>query len=198
MTATLQPPAKQLSGAVLQRSFRSSNAYRPASYNLLPFRFLRLPENRCLLTNLVGEYLIISSSDFGALMEKRLDPESNIFADLVGQHFIAECDSKAHVKLLATKYRTKLARRPDLTSLHLFVVTLRCDHSCCYCQVSRVSEDRAAFDMTQETADRAIGIMLESPSPYLKVEFQGGEPLLNFPLIQYIVIPPCMIQSKTK
>ena len=187
MTATLRPPPKDLSQAFLQRSFRSVEAYRSTSYDLLPFKFLRLAGNRCLLTNLAGEYLIVSSSDFEAMVDKRLTPVSEVYSNLVGQHFIAEGDSKAHLDLLAIKYRTKLSRLPNLTALHIFVVTLRCDHSCSYCQVSRVSEDRVAFDMTQETADRAIDIMLESPSPYLKVEFQGGESLLNFPLIKHIV-----------
>jgi His-Xaa-Ser system radical SAM maturase HxsB len=135
---------------------------------------------------LVGEYIVISSSEFDDLIGKKLRQDSTAYADLIGRHFIAEEGSKVHLNLLATKYRTKLTRRPDLTSLFLFVVTLRCDHSCGYCQVSRVSEDKGTFDMTEETADRAIEIMLESPSHYLKIEFQGGEPLLNFSLIKHI------------
>jgi His-Xaa-Ser system radical SAM maturase HxsB len=70
----------------------------------------------------------------------------------------------------------------------MFVVTLRCDHSCPYCQVSRVSEDRRAFDMTQETARRAIDLVFRSPNPAPKVEFQGGESLLNFDLIRWVVL----------
>jgi uncharacterized protein len=72
--------------------------------------------------------------------------------------------------------------------LHMFVVSLRCNHTCKYCQVSRQSEDRAAFDMTEEIADRAIDFTFRSPSRSIKIEFQGGEPLLNFPLIKYIVV----------
>jgi len=41
--------------------------------------------------------------------------------------------------------------------------------------------------MSLEIADKAIEFMLRSPSRCLKVEFQGGEPLLNFPVVQYIV-----------
>lgn len=185
---TCQPINKGSNHKELQRSFSSLDQYKASSYRLLPFRFLRLSGDRCLLTNLVGEYVIVTSSVFDDLLAQKLNPDSSIYLDLVGQNFIAEVDSKAHLDLLATKYRTRHARRPDLTSLHLFVVTLRCDHSCSYCQVSRVSEDRAAFDMTQETADKAIDVMLESPSPYLKIEFQGGEPLLNFSLIRHIVV----------
>jgi His-Xaa-Ser system radical SAM maturase HxsB len=41
--------------------------------------------------------------------------------------------------------------------------------------------------MTEATADKALDLVFRSPSPTLKIEFQGGEPLLNFPLIKYIV-----------
>ena len=186
---TLTSPAGNKSIAVgpLQRSFAPLGEFNVPTYELLPFRFMRLSGERRLLTNLVGEHLIVSSSDFDDLLKRKLNSNELVYHDLVGRHFIAETGSTAHLELLATKYRTRLARRPELTSLHLFVVTLRCDHSCSYCQVSRVSEDREAFDMTEEIADRAIDIMLESPSQTLKIEFQGGEPLLNFPLIRYIV-----------
>ena len=44
-----------------------------------------------------------------------------------------------------------------------------------------------AFDMTEETADKALGLIFQSPSPAIKIEFQGGEPLLNFELIRFVV-----------
>jgi sulfatase maturation enzyme AslB (radical SAM superfamily) len=40
--------------------------------------------------------------------------------------------------------------------------------------------------MTEETARRALELAFRSPSPHLKIEFQGGEPLLNFPLVRWI------------
>jgi uncharacterized protein len=76
----------------------------------------------------------------------------------------------------------------QMTPLHLFVVTLRCEHSCPYCQVSRQSTDRSRYDMSEETANRALKIALDSPSRRIKIEFQGGEPLLNFDLIKKIVL----------
>lgn len=41
--------------------------------------------------------------------------------------------------------------------------------------------------MSQETSRRAIDLVFRSPANPLKIEFQGGEPLLNFELIQLIV-----------
>jgi sulfatase maturation enzyme AslB (radical SAM superfamily) len=42
--------------------------------------------------------------------------------------------------------------------------------------------------MSEETAQRALKIALDSPSSRIKIEFQGGEPLLNFALIEKIVV----------
>ncbi|MFX8945949.1 radical SAM protein, partial [Acinetobacter baumannii] len=67
------------------------------------------------------------------------------------------------------------------------MTTLRCDHSCPYCQVSRANDDRQEFDMSEETALKSIELAFRSPSPVLKFEFQGGESLLNLNLIRFII-----------
>jgi His-Xaa-Ser system radical SAM maturase HxsB len=41
--------------------------------------------------------------------------------------------------------------------------------------------------MSEETAMKALAVALQTPNDFIKVEFQGGEPLLNFPLIKKIV-----------
>jgi His-Xaa-Ser system radical SAM maturase HxsB len=172
----------------LNRSFAELSYYQPGEYCLLPIRFLPLDRDRYIVSNIAGNYQVMRRPDLDDLVHHRLSVHSPLYDDLKADHFLADRDSNVYRDLLAAKYRTRQVRLPDFTSLHLFVVTLRCDHSCQYCQVSRVSEDRAAFDMSKETADRAIALMLESPSRQLKVEFQGGEPLLNFDLIRYIVL----------
>jgi len=171
----------------LNKSFRELKTYQSDEYRLLPMRFLFLDADRYIITNLAGGHRVIKRHQLDDLVNHRLAAHSILYDDLKGDHFLADGDSDVYGELLAAKYRTRHAHLPDFTALHLFVVTLRCDHSCQYCQVSRVSEDRPAYDMTQETADCAIGLMFRSPSPYIKVEFQGGEPLLNFDLIRYIV-----------
>lgn len=89
--------------------------------------------------------------------------------------------------MLATKYRTRKAHLAGFTRLHIFVVSLRCEHSCHYCQVSRVSADRALYDMSPETAAKSLDLVFHSPADSIKIEFQGGEPLLNFERIVKVV-----------
>ena len=163
--------------------------YEPNSgkYQLLPLRFERITDDDVVVTNAVGEFAFLRRDKLDSLVDHKLPPTDLDYQNLRAKHFLQESGDLASVELLALKTRTKYKNLSSFTNLHLFVVTLRCDHSCQYCQVSRQSEDRAAFDMTQETADKALYIVFRSPNPAIKIEFQGGEPLLNFELIKYVV-----------
>lgn len=158
-----------------------------SSYELLPFKFDRFDDESYIITNLVGEYLLIDRDDLDGLVHRKLNVTNRLYSQLRSKHFIRLPKEKSPVELLALKLRTKLSRLSQFTNLHIFVVTLRCDHSCPYCQVSRQSEDKSSFDMTKEMADKSLDFVFKSPSPAIKIEFQGGEPLLNFELIKYIV-----------
>ena len=170
--------------------FQDFNAYQsvPQQYKLLPFKFDRLNDRDYLLTNMAGEYHIVPRATLELIVDHKLLPDHPEYPDLRAKHFVREEGESSPIELLALKLRTKLARLANFTSLHLFVVTLRCDHSCPYCQVSRQSSDKSAYDMTPETADKALDFVFKSPSPGIKIEFQGGEPLLNFEIVKYVVL----------
>ena len=155
-------------------------------YKFLPFRFGRI-NSKVLLTNEIGEHLFLEDHVFENFVKKKIACGSLTYNELKSRHFLIDNDSSVALDLLALKTRTKHAIISQFTGLHIFVVTLRCDYSCPYCQVSRQSEDKAQYDMAYEDAERGLNITFQSPSPNIKIEFQGGESLLNFSLIQEIV-----------
>lgn len=173
----------------LRVTFHSPAAFQtPASdYKLLPFRFMRFDATKYILVNECGEHIFLDPPAFHEFVTHRLTPNTPAYQDLKAKHFLMDDTSSPLLDILATKYRTKKSFLAGFTKLHIFVVTLRCDHSCLYCQVSRQSENRAAYDMTQATAKKAIDLMFRTPAPTITMEFQGGEPLLNFPLIQWMI-----------
>lgn len=174
----------------LTNAFRAEEDFRKGTgnnYALLAFRFLPLSGTRYIATNMAGEYVVLDRSELSKLVHHQLDMKSSLYEELKSKHFVMDEDSQVAIDLLSTKLRTKYSLLHSLTSLFMFVVTLRCEHSCPYCQVSRRSKDKAAFDMSQNDALKGIELVFQSPSPHLKVEFQGGEPLLNFELIRFIV-----------
>jgi His-Xaa-Ser system radical SAM maturase HxsB len=167
-------------------SITSLACYRHDEWEPLPYRFHRLDADTVLVTNMVGEHLVLTTHQFDAL-SRHGDMEPDVLSRLLGRHIVRRPNDELALELLAMKLRTRMRRLPGFTALHLFVVTLRCDHSCRYCQVSRQGSRRHEYDMTEDTARAALDLVFASPSPTLKIEFQGGEPLLNFDLIRFVV-----------
>lgn len=156
-------------------------------YRLLPFRFMRQFDGTVLVTNEAGEYEFLSSADFVRLTTGRLDRHDATYLELKSKHFLTDGDSTLAHELLATKIRSRRSFLAGFTTLHIVVATLRCEHSCPYCQVSRVTQDKVRYDMSIDTAGRAVDWIFRSPAQHLKIEFQGGEPTLNWPVIEFVV-----------
>lgn len=158
-------------------------------YTLLPFRFTKFNDTEIFITNEVGEFLFISKDDFTRMVNYQLEIHSETFLNLKSKHIITDSDIAPIITMLATKYRTKKGFLKNFTCLHMVVPTLRCNSNCIYCQVSRKDKDinTNQFDMNKRTAKKIVDVMFKSPSPTIKIEFQGGEPLLNFKIVQYIV-----------
>ena len=156
-------------------------------YRLLPFRFLRLNEQKEILVNDVGDYFIGPVGTAETLVHRKLSRGSDLYSTLKAKQFLIDDSSSPLLDLLATKYRTKYGFIDGFTKLHIFVVTLRCDHSCHYCQVSRQTADKSTYDMSFEIAERSVDLMMQTPAKNITLELQGGEPLLAFDVIRHIV-----------
>ena len=157
------------------------------SYKFIPFRFKRFNEKEVFVSNLCGEFTFVSKAEFRKLINYRLNPGSKTFLDLKAKHIITDTDINPIIEILATKYRTKKSFLDNFTALHMVVPTLRCNSNCRYCQVSRKNVNATQFDMDKSTAKKIVDLIFKSPSPVIKIEFQGGEPSLNFKIVQYII-----------
>jgi 4Fe-4S single cluster domain len=173
----------------MARAFYPVESYSTTQqgYRLLPFRFLKLDAGNELLVNEVGEFVISPPGTAQSLVRKQLARGSDLYSTLKAKQFLTEDSSSPLLDVLATKYRTKYAFIDGFTKLHIFVVTLRCDHSCHYCQVSRQTMDKSKYDMSFQTAEKSVELMMKSPARHVTLELQGGEPLLAFDVIRHIV-----------
>jgi His-Xaa-Ser system radical SAM maturase HxsB len=140
---------------------------------------------KCLVTNDLGEYLLLNDADCNALKANLLELDHPRWRDLEARGMLHLEGPKGDIP--DTVKRTRKSFVMEGPSLHIFVVTLRCDHSCQYCQVSRANLDAQGFDMSVETARAAVDRVFESDAPNITIEFQGGEPSLRFDLIRQIV-----------
>lgn len=158
-------------------------------FRLLPFEFKRLSDKTVLAVNECGDFIKLSSSDFCALSEKRFEElPYNILHRLESRHFIADEEHlQTAVALCANKYRSRREYLSVSTALHMLVVTLRCNHRCEYCQISSKEADAYRYDMKPEVAEKIVDLIFQTPSPVIKIEFQGGDALLNWPTVMAAV-----------
>lgn len=177
----------------MRSSHIPKDAFAPASageYSLLPFNFETRSKGDYLLSNDVGELTVLPKDKLESFIHKNLHSSDEAYKALKARHFLSDSSSSSHLDLLSAKYHTKKSFLNGFTKLHIFVTTLRCNQSCPYCQVSRKNEGDASerFDMSPEVLRRSIELMLSTPAPHITMEFQGGEPLLNFDLVKDAIL----------
>jgi sulfatase maturation enzyme AslB (radical SAM superfamily) len=139
------------------------------------------------LVNYGGDFHFLKSSDFNQFINHGLDQEDDIVLDLESKGFLSFADHDLAVNLASVKYRTRKGFLKNFTSLHMMVVTVRCNQKCEYCQVSCEGEESLQYDMSVETSRKIVDFIFRSPSNDIKIEFQGGEPLLNWNVIEAVV-----------
>lgn len=149
------------------------------------FNFTKI-NDRYLVTNDFGKYQFLNENEFRALVTGSVEEQSELGVKLEENGFVysdtdLEFSKKWNYLVLHQKgYLTRAS------TLHIFVVTTCCNLSCVYCQANNGFRCSNLM-MTEETAKKAVDIALQSPEEELNFEFQGGEPLINFPVIKYIV-----------
>ena len=152
-------------------------------FNLFPFNFSRIAGKE-VLVNEAGD-MIISPEGTVEQITNRVLPKNDLYKSLVSNFFIYEGDYPQLLDIYAEKLREKKRFLDYFTGLHIFVLTLCCNQNCVYCQASSQDEHKGGFTMTKETMRRSVDLMFSSPSPYLTMEFQGGEPSLVPDLLEY-------------
>jgi His-Xaa-Ser system radical SAM maturase HxsB len=158
----------------------------PRRYHLLPFRFLHLDGGE-LLVNEAGEYFMAAAGTAEILVRHKLETNNGLYTTLKAKHFVWDGDTDPLLDVLATKYRTKKSFLDNGPTLHIMVLTQRCDNACRYCQITSQNRDQRGYDMSRETARRSLELVMRSPGKQLTIEFQGGEPLLNLDVLEYTI-----------
>lgn len=153
-------------------------------YKLLPFKFLRL-NNKELVVNEVGDYLFLPDGMINKIVSGEIQRDSSLYKDLLSKYIICENYGSSLINILSTRLHTKKAFLDEFTTLHIFVLTVRCNERCIYCQASSTDKLAKHKNMSIEDLDNSISLMLQSPAQNLTMEFQGGESSLVPELIKH-------------
>jgi uncharacterized protein len=148
-----------------------------------PFNF-RIIDGDFLITTSLGDWLFLKPEEFTRFIEGDVKKDEQLYRRLAERNFVAaEIDKAAQALRWSGKHRF-LHYGP---TLHAFVLTGRCNFGCQYCHSSIVGMHRTDTDMSIEVAERAVDMAFCTTSPGLTIEFQGGEPLANWEVLQHIV-----------
>jgi sulfatase maturation enzyme AslB (radical SAM superfamily) len=144
----------------------------------------RVIGKKVLISNDFGDWLLLTTDEFSQLLQGRPQPGEPLYEKLEKANFIA---SEIDAYEQALRWRRKKRYLFYGPTLHALVLTHRCNHGCQYCHSSIVGMERTDTDMSVEVAERAVDIAFQSTSPALTIEFQGGEPTANWPVLQHVV-----------
>jgi His-Xaa-Ser system radical SAM maturase HxsB len=165
----------------------------------MPLNFERF-DDKVLVSGLAGDYLFLSNDEFDSFVNHRLKKTDQIYLSLKSKQLIADSPEELvrNINMTSTRYRTRKGFLKNFTTLHMMVITVRCNQHCRYCQASCEDEIARQFDMKPETAKKIVDFIFKSPSQNIKIEFQGGEPLLNWQTIVETVLYAEALNKKVK
>ncbi|WP_051226437.1 His-Xaa-Ser system radical SAM maturase HxsB [Butyrivibrio sp. MC2013] len=150
------------------------------------FNFKRF-ENDYLITNDFGRYSFVDLPTLKKLIQgNEHEISDSAIQRLSTDFFIIDEPRQSYLEKSIPHIRDIKNHLLQPTSLFIFVLTNTCNLNCVYCQAQ--SENSAIKgSMTEEIAEMGAEIVLQSPSPSINIEFQGGEPLINFHIIKKII-----------
>ena len=153
-----------------------------------PFRSRMLSDGFVVATARSGDHAFFSPAEFEQFRQSPATLPLRRQAELRARFMMGDGVPSAGMRRLVS---SRIAAKRETVSagpaLHIIVPTLQCAHSCRYCQVSRSLHD-LGHTMSLADLDAACDTVFESASPTLTVEFQGGDPLLRFDLVERAIL----------
>ena len=150
-------------------------------YTINNYRFRKL-EDKYFITTDSGSWAVLSEEEFEKLKSKNIDEK--LKEKLLEREIVLD---ETNTEEFVNDLRKRNSFLFYGASLHIVVVTLRCNMKCVYCHASSVNDEKKEFDMGKETAKSTVDFIFQSPNRSITIEFQGGEPLLNWETVEFII-----------
>jgi sulfatase maturation enzyme AslB (radical SAM superfamily) len=163
------------------------NRYGPPDgrgYTLNEYFTCRLDEKHILLTTRHRAWVILEPREYEIFLRHRVEERPALYALLEDLGLIL---TPRNAEDIATIYCQRYAFLHRPPSLFIMVPTNRCNMACVYCHAKAGSVAQKELDMTDEVLYKTVDFFFSVPRggrKEISIEFQGGEPLLRYDLVQ--------------
>lgn len=137
-------------------------------------------KDKVLLTTDHGTWVSLSVEAYDNFLAGKID--SQLYPDLINRGIIITVDNYEQI---IEGYYKRYKHIQTGAALHIIVPTIRCNLRCVYChsEAAAITEGNQ-YDMDERTLLRTLEFIFQSPKKKILIEFQGGEPLLNKPMVK--------------
>lgn len=147
------------------------------------FRFKKFDNHSYLITNDVGKFHFFELEAFQKFISGDVESLED-YDELCEKWFIKDSTYEQRMVGSVALRNSFVGIGP---TLHMIVTTLRCNHKCRYCHAAVAPMTATQFDMDEPTAQKVVDTIFYTNSQSLTIEFQWGESLVNYPIVQFIV-----------
>lgn len=135
-----------------------------------------------------GDFLFLTQEELSQILSGSFLDNPPLLNELKSKHFYCDSDCNLTLEMVATKLRSRKAFLRDFTALHMVVLTGYCNCNCDYCHASSEELSQIGRDnMSIITSERVVDMIFQTRSSSIKIEFQGGEPMVNWNTLTHIV-----------
>ena len=145
---------------------------------VLPFHSEKI-SGKYLVASILGDWCILDKKEFCQFHGHRIKENSPLYKKLLLAGMLL---TESNQDSLIDGYRNLNVSLFTGPYLHIAVVTERCNLKCKYCQTKKAKPS----DMSIEVASQVLEFLAASKSPWPILEIQGGEPLFNWKVIEFL------------
>jgi len=153
-------------------------------YILNSYNFRKLEKNDYLVTSEHGSWVLLKKDDFDLFRLHKAEEKPELFKELLDNGLIL---TERNIGNVVQDYRERNHFLFQGPSLHIVVPTMRCNQRCVYCHSRAELDSDKGYDMDKDTADEIVDFIFKSPSKSLVMEFQGGDCLLNYDIVEHMI-----------
>ncbi|MCK4884040.1 MAG: His-Xaa-Ser system radical SAM maturase HxsB [Candidatus Diapherotrites archaeon] len=164
------------------------------NYTINDYFVKKIDNNKYFISTNHGSWVILDSDEFYLLKTNELTKNRELLNQLHEKQIIL---SEYNLEETAKIYKNKCSHITNGAKLHIMIPTLRCTNKCTYCHAKSKDENATGYDIDEDTAKQTVDFLFNTPSKELTIEFQGGEPLLNFDIVRYVVDYANSVSKKT-